>query len=89
MGLRDFFRRHGNVFSISGQEVDGVKPGEEDMLVEEYGKRAVEARRLAPRPGSAPRTGGRGVGPVVAPPQLDVSEDELADEDPPPDSADR
>jgi hypothetical protein len=78
MGLRDFFRRHGNVFSISTREV--VAPTEdEDMLVEEYGERAVEAQR-APGYGS---TSGRGATGTVL--RLDVSEDELADE-PPPDS---
>lgn len=87
MSLRDWFRRHGNVFSISGQAVDGVEPDDEDMLAEEYGERAVEARR-APRavvgPDSLTDTA---PGPRL--PLLDVSEDELADEDPPPDPADR
>jgi len=44
MGLRDFFRRHGNVFSVSTQRVDS-ESGNVDMLEEEYGERAVEERR--------------------------------------------
>ena len=84
MGLRAWFRRHGNVFSISTREVD-VGPGNEDMLVEEYGERAVEARRQAPRPLLAPQ---RGVGFAGAmTPQLDVSQDEIQEAEPPPDSA--
>jgi hypothetical protein len=35
------------VFSISTGDVV-AKPGDEDMLVEEYGERAVEARRKPP-----------------------------------------
>lgn len=79
MSLRDWFRRHGNVFSISTKEVD-VEVGDQDMLVEDYGKRAVEAERA---PGYGIRSGSGGTGTVV---RLDVSEDELADE-PLPDSA--
>jgi hypothetical protein len=81
MGLADFFRRHRNVFSISSKEVD-AEPGDEDMLVEEYGERAVEASHLAPRPGQVGQRTWAG-----AAAQLDVSADELADEDPPPTSA--
>ncbi len=78
MSLRDFFRRHRNVFSISTDEVD-VEPGDDDMLVEEYGERAVEARRLTPRPGLVTRI----PSPTsVVRPQLDVSEDEIADAEP-------
>jgi hypothetical protein len=79
MSLRDFFRRHGNVFSISAREVD-ADSGNEDMLVEEYGERAVEAER---EPGFGSRSGRGATGSVV---RLDLSYDELADE-PPPDSA--
>jgi hypothetical protein len=79
MGLRDFFRRHGNVFSISTREVVAGS-GDEDMLVEDYGERAVESER---EPGFGARSGRGATGAVV---RLDVSEDELADE-PPPDSA--
>jgi hypothetical protein len=79
MGLRDFFRRHGNVFSITTREVV-ARSGDEDMLVEDYGERAVEAERA---PGFGTRSGRGATGAVV---RLDVSEDELADE-PPPDSA--
>jgi hypothetical protein len=79
MGLRDWFRRHGNVFSISTREV-AADSGDDDMLTEEYGDRAVEARQ-APDYGNK---SGLGV-PWVT--QLDVSEDELADGEPPPDPA--
>jgi hypothetical protein len=78
MGLRDFFRRHGNVFSVSTREVD-AGAGNEDMLEEDYGERAVEARHA---PAYGIKSGGGATGTAV---RLDVSEDELADE-PPPDS---
>jgi hypothetical protein len=86
MSLVDWFRRHRNVFSISNREVI-AKPGEDDMLVEEYGERGVEARHPA---GYATRSGGVAPGPggasarTVVP--LDVSEDEIADGESPPDS---
>jgi hypothetical protein len=80
VGLRDFFRRHGNVFSISTEEVDAAS-GNEEMLEEEYGERAVEARHA---PAYGIKSGAGSLGRPVT--QLDVSEDELADE-PPPDSA--
>jgi hypothetical protein len=80
MGLRDFFRRHGNVFSITTDEVS-AGPGNEDMLEEDYGERAVEARKA---PGYGTKSGLGSVRQSVT--QVDVSEDELADE-PPPDSA--
>jgi hypothetical protein len=88
MGLRDWFRRHGNVFSISTREVDG-RPGDVDMLVEEYGERAVEGRRAYTRV-----TGFEGLKPAVPPslaglPKPDVSVDEIQDGEPPPDSATR
>jgi hypothetical protein len=88
MGLRDWFRRHGNVFSISSREVDGA-PGDEDMLVEEYGERAVEERR-----GFSAVVGFEGLTPAVPPllgglPKPDVSVDEIQDGEPPPDSASR
>jgi hypothetical protein len=88
MGLRDWFRRHGNVFSISTREVGGA-PGDEDMLVEEYGERAVEERR-----GFNAVVGFEGLTPGVPPsqaglPKPDVSEDEIQDGEPPPDSASR
>ena len=70
MSLRDWFRRHGNVFSISTEEVD-ADSADEDMLHEEYGDRAVEARRT-----SESLFGG-----------LDVSEDGIQDAEPPPDPA--
>jgi hypothetical protein len=54
------------------------------MLVEEYGERAVEARRLPPRPGLVTRIPSPT---YVVRPQLDVSEDEIADGEPRPDSA--
>ena len=79
MGVRDFFRRHGNVFSVSTREVDAWA-GNEDTLEEEYGERAVEAERA---PGFGARSGSGATGTAA---RLDVSEDELADE-PPPDSA--
>ncbi len=72
MGLADFFRRHRNVFSISSKAVD-VKRGDEDMLVEEYGGRAVEAERPAGWVGR----GEAGLATL----RPDVAEDELADED--------
>jgi hypothetical protein len=81
MGLRDFFRRHGNVFSVSSREVDDVNQGDEEMLVEEYGRRAVEAERPA---GWAGR-GRAGLATV----QPYASADELGDGDPPADSASR
>jgi hypothetical protein len=37
MSLRDWFRRRGNVFSISTREVV-AESGDEDMLTEEYGR---------------------------------------------------
>jgi hypothetical protein len=80
MSLRDWFRRHGNVFSISTREVV-AESGDEDMLVEDYGMRAIEAERA---PGYGARSGPGATGTVV---RLDVSEDELADEESPPDSA--
>jgi hypothetical protein len=88
MGLRDWFRRHGNVFSISTREVGGA-PGDEDMLVEEYGERAVEERR-----GFNAVFWFEGLTPGVPPspaglPKPDVSEDEIEDGEPPPDSASR
>jgi len=88
MSLADWLRRHRNVFSISTREVV-AKPGDEDMLVEEYGERAVEARR---KPGYSIRNlyGGRrsaAPGPGNPLTQLDLSEDEIADGEPPPDSA--
>ena len=88
MSLVDWFRRHRNVFSISTREVV-AKPGDEDMLVEEYGKRAVEARRPI---GYGRRIGGTGTGRLgiwskTPVPPLDVSEDAIADGEPPPDSA--
>jgi hypothetical protein len=87
MGLVDWFRRHRNVFSISTREVV-AKPGDEDMLVEEYGERAVEARRA---PGYGTRSGGNVRQAFVGRPggvetPLDVSEDEIAEGEPPPDS---
>ena len=87
MSLADWFRRHRNVFSISTREVI-AKPGEDDMLVEEYGERGVEARHPA---GYAARSGGVAPGPggasarTVVP--LDVSQDEIAEGESPPDSA--
>jgi hypothetical protein len=90
MSLADWFRRHRNVFSISTREVV-AKPGDEDMLVEEYGERAVEARRpsgygtRSGRWGTVTGYGSRSQGTVKP---LDVSGDEIADgEQPPPDSA--
>lgn len=80
MGLADFFRRHRNVFSISSKEV-GVEAGDQDMLVEEYGGRAVEASHVAPTPSQV------GFGAPGGGPQLDVSVDELADDNPAPDPA--
>lgn len=76
MGFRDFFRRHGNVFSVSNKEVV-ASAEDDDMLVEEYGERAIEAERT---PGFGIRSGPGATGTVV---QLDPSEDELADEPPP------
>ena len=83
MSLRDFFRWHGNVFSISTPEVDGGG-GNEDMLVEEYGERAVEAERPASWAGRS----GRHI-PLNAPAGIlpDRSSDEIADAEPPPDPA--
>lgn len=81
MSLTDWFRRHRNVFSISTREVV-AKPGDEDMLVGEYGERAVEARHPA---GWGTRLKGIGYGDpregTVVP---EVSEDEVADGEPPP-----
>ena len=64
-----WFRRHRNVFSISTREVV-AKPGDDDMLVEEYGERAVEARRPAGygtrlRGGTVAPYGGPGGGTVT------------------------
>jgi hypothetical protein len=84
MGLRDFFRRHGNVFSVSTQRVDS-ESGNVDMLEEEYGERAVEERRS-----SGARIGFRGgaLQAVGEPPLVDVSEDGILEgDDPPPDPA--
>jgi hypothetical protein len=53
MGLRGFFPRHRNVFSVSTEEVV-AEPGVDDMLVEDYGKRGVEAER-EPRIGTRSR----------------------------------
>ena len=78
MSLRDFFRRHRNVFSISTPEVDGGR-GNEDMLVEEYGERATEAEREAGWVGR-----GRGGLPSLQP---DPSYDGVAEAEPPPDHA--
>ncbi len=78
MGLADFFRRHRNVFSVSTQTVV-AKPGDDDMLFEEYGERAVEAERPAGWVGRG-RAG-------LATLRPDVSEDEIADGELPPDSA--
>jgi hypothetical protein len=69
MSLADFFRRHRNVFSISTQRVDAGS-GNQDMLEEEYGARAVEERRS-----SGATIGTRGLGVVGKPPLVDVSED--------------
>ena len=88
MSLADWFRRHRNVFSISTREVI-AKPGEDDMLVEEYGERATEAEREAGWVGR----GGGGAGSVstagsslgLASVQPDPSYDEIADGEPPPD----
>jgi hypothetical protein len=80
MSLTDWFRRHGNVFSISTKEID-VESGDEDMLVEDYGERAVEAERV---PGYGRFRSGPGANGTVV--RLDVSDDELAGE-PLPDSA--
>ena len=44
MSLRAWFRRHRNVFSISTKGVDAGR-GNQDLLREEYGDRAVEERR--------------------------------------------
>jgi hypothetical protein len=90
MSLRDFFRRHRNVFSISTREVDGGR-GNEDMLVEEYGERATETEHEAGWVGR----GGGGAGSVstagsalgLASVQPDPSYDEIADGEPPPDQA--
>jgi hypothetical protein len=90
MSLRDFFRRHRNVFSISTPEVDGGR-GNEDMLVEEYGERAIEAEHEAGWVGR----GGGGAGSVstagsslgLASVQPDVAYDEIADGEPSPDQA--
>jgi hypothetical protein len=71
MGLRTFFRRHRNVFSYTTEEVD-MGRGNEDMAVEEYGERAVEADQ-APSAGLVRRMF-RG---YPLPP--DVSYDEIAD----------
>ena len=79
MSLAEWFLRHRNVFSISAREV-AAKPGDEEMLVEEYGERAVEARRPSGYVFRLrfPRR------PVMP---LEVSEDEIAEGEPPPDSA--
>ena len=73
------------IFSISTREVV-AKPGSDDMLVEEYGERAVEARRPAGygtrRGGTVAPYGGPGGGTVTP---LEVSKDEIADGEPPPD----
>lgn len=90
MSLGDWFRRHRNVFSISTRGVV-AEPGDEDMLVEEYGGRAVEAEREAGWVGR----GGGGAGSVstagsslgLASLQPDPSYDEIADDESPPDSA--
>jgi len=49
MGLRDFIRRHRNVFSYSSREVVGG-PGNEDMLVEEKRSRGGGRRLMAGEP---------------------------------------
>jgi hypothetical protein len=72
MGLRDFFRRHANVFSYTTDEVDGGS-GNEDMLVEEYGERAVEAEQAPTSLLNAQR-----IRPLL---RGDVSYDEIADGD--------
>jgi hypothetical protein len=76
------------VFSISTRDVV-AKPGDEDMLVEEYGERAFEARRKPPYGIGNLHAGRRSAAPGPGNPltQLDVSEDEIADGEPPPDSA--
>ena len=90
MSLRDFFRRHGNVFSISTRQVDGGR-GNEDMLVEEYGERAIEAEREAGWVGrgaggtGSVSTAGSSLG--LASLEPDPSYDEVADGEPPPDQA--
>jgi hypothetical protein len=71
MSLRDWFRRHRNVFSISTREVD-AEPGDHDMLREEYGDRAVEERRSS---GSRNRLGFGGLEVRSQPPLVDVSEE--------------
>jgi hypothetical protein len=83
MSLRAWFRRHRNVFSISTREVV-AKGGEEDMLVEDYGARAVEARhpdgygfRLRPTV-----YGVQSAGSVMP----EVSEDVIAEGEPSPNS---
>jgi hypothetical protein len=80
MSLRDWFRRHGNVFSISTKEVD-ARAGDEDMLREEYGARAVEAEKA---PGYGVKSG---IDTPFVVTQIDVSDDEIADAvEPPPES---
>jgi len=54
MGLRAFIRRHHNVFSFDTREVE-AEPGDEDMLEEEYGERAVEEEKS---PGFVAKTRG-------------------------------
>ncbi len=80
MGLRDFFRRHANVFSYTTDEVEGGR-GNEDTLVEEYGERAVEAEQAQPFTPKAE------VVPLhlsgIAGLKGDVSYDEIADGDAP------
>ena len=79
--LRDFFERHKNVFSYTTDEVDGGS-GNEDMLVEEYGERAVEAEQP---PSALVAPVGRGMKvPYPAAPN-EVSYDEIADGDVPED----
>jgi hypothetical protein len=78
------------VFSISTREVDGGR-GNEDMLVEEYGERATEAKHEAGWVGR----GGGGTGSVsmagsslgLASVQPDPSYDEIEHGEPPSDQA--
>lgn len=46
MSVRDWFRRHGNVLSISTRSVK-IEPGDQGMLLEEYGSRAGEERTVS------------------------------------------